>query len=165
MKRATSLSAGARQQRGFWLRCFLGLSGQLSLLSLVLCGSLHAQPELPQPIRITSVVGYVVNTDGKPVANAEITLVKEAEVASSTRTDEKGTFRIDHVSGSYLLRVARTENAPAEQQIVVTPEIVTRLERKKLYIVLGPGACADACSTVYTDKREFEKAIRKFTRH
>jgi hypothetical protein len=124
---------------------------------------LQAQLDFPQPIRITHVEGYVTDSHGKPVVDAEITLVKDEKVVHSTRTDSKGAFRVDRVSGTYWLRVARTQNAPAERQIVVTPEIVTRLERKKLYVVVGPGACADACSSVYTGQREFQKAIRKLS--
>ncbi len=48
---------------------------------------------------------------------------------------------------------------------MITDEIVTVLERKKLYVVLGPGACQDACSSVFTNKRDFDKAIRKINRH
>lgn len=143
------------------LRCFLGRALGVAVLCWAACGALHAQLEAPPSIRITHVAGYVMNSHGKPVANAEVSLVRDEKVAHSTRTDGNGAFRIEHVSGSYLFRVGRTEYAPAEQQIVVTPEIVTDLERKKLYVVVGPGACADACSSVYTSQRAFEKAIRK----
>jgi hypothetical protein len=121
--------------------------------------------ELPKPIRITHVEGFVANTQGKPVVNAEVTLVRGEKVVYSTRTNGDGAFRIEHVSGNYTFRVGRTEYAPAAQEVVVTDEIVTHLERRKLYVVVGPGACMDACSSVYTSKQEFEKAIRKNSRH
>ncbi len=57
--------------------------------------------------------------------------------------------------------VARSKYAPAVREIVVTDEIVTRVERKKLYVIVGPGACMDACSAVVTSKREFEETIRR----
>ena len=42
---------------------------------------------------------------------------------------------------------------------------LTTLERKKLYVILGPGACQDACSSVFTSKREFDRAIREKNKH
>jgi hypothetical protein len=120
---------------------------------------------MPKPIRITQVEGFVVNSNGKPVVNAEVTLVRDEKVVYSTRTGGDGSFRIEHVLGRYIFRVGRTEYAPAEGEVVVTNEIVTHLERKKLYVVVGPGACMDACSSVYTSKQEFEKAIAKSSRH
>jgi hypothetical protein len=120
---------------------------------------------MPKPIRITHVEGFVVNSHGKPVVNAEVTLVRDEKVLYSTRTSGDGAFQIEHASGHYILRVGRTEDAPAAQEVFVTDEIVTHLEHKKLYVVVGPGACMDACSSVYTSKREFEKAIGKNSRH
>jgi hypothetical protein len=157
MRPAVSTRAGIFRQRGFWLRCFLGLM----LLAAPACGVVHAQPDVDGPIRLTHVEGVVVNTFGEPVAGVEVTLSQDDKVRRSTRTNASGAFRFDHVEGSYLFRVARTEYAPAAHQIVVRAELVAYLERKKLYVVLGPGACADECSTVVTSKEEFEHAIRK----
>ncbi|MGB8259871.1 MAG: carboxypeptidase-like regulatory domain-containing protein [Terracidiphilus sp.] len=116
------------------------------------------------PIRITRVEGYVANSHGQPLVNAEVTLVQNDKVVYSTRTDADGAFHFDRVSGHYLFRVERTAYAPAAQEVVVTDEIVTHLERKKLYVIVGPGACMDACSTVYTSEREFDKALRRLSR-
>ena len=91
----------------------------------------------------------------------EVTLAENDKVVYKTKTDKSGEFHFDHVRGQYTFRVARTEYAPAAREIVVTDEVVTALERKKLYVILGPGACADACSAVLTNKREFDRAIRE----
>jgi hypothetical protein len=147
------------------LRCFLSRTLGVLVLCFVACGSLKAQLDMPKPIRITQVEGFVVNSNGKPVVNAEVTLVRDEKVVYSTRTGGDGAFRIEHVLGRYIFRVGRTEYAPAEGEVVVTNEIVTHLERKELYVVVGPGACMDACSSVFTSKREFEKAIAKSSRH
>lgn len=124
----------------------------------------NAQVAPDMPLRLTHVTGYVINRSGKPVANAEITLSQDDAVIYRTRTDQSGAFKFDRLSGKYVFRVARTEDAPAAHEIVVTPEIVTALQRKKLYVILGPGACADECSTVTTSKREFDRVIRKKTK-
>ena len=155
---ALSAKIGISKQRGFWLRCFLGCM----LLAAVVCDVSHAQQlEKDGPIRLTHVEGVVVNGRGTPAVNVEVTLSQDDKVRMSTHTDQSGKFRIDHVQGDYMFRVARTVNAPAAHAIVVRAELATYIERKKLYVVLGPGACADECSLIVTSKEEFEHAIRK----
>jgi hypothetical protein len=158
-RRVTSTSILARPA-GPRLRCFL--SGTFWIL-LCVAGvtALNAQVDIPGPERLSHVEGYVVNPVGRPVADVEVTLAENDKVAYRTKTDKSGEFRFDHVSGQYTFRVARSEYAPAIREIVVTDEVVTALERKKLYVILGPGACADACSAVLTSKREFDRAIRE----
>jgi hypothetical protein len=120
-----------------------------------------AQVEVFGPLHITHVEGYVFDTHGKPVANAAITLERDGRVAASTQTDGAGVFKFEKASGDYLFRVARTNFAPAVRDLVVTDEVVTHLERKKLYVVVGPGACMDACSSVLTNKKEFQQLIKR----
>jgi Carboxypeptidase regulatory-like domain len=153
------------KQRGFWLRYFLG--GVIwMLLCLAAVGSMSAQVDIPGPERLTHVEGIVVNPAGHPAADLGITLVRDDKVAYQAKTDKSGEFRFEHVpAGPYLFRVERSKDAPAERQIVVTDEIVTVLERKKLYVILGPGACQDACSAILTSKKDFDRAIRKNNRH
>ena len=159
MKRAASARTGIFRQRGFWLRCFLGC---MLLACAAVCDVVDAQQlDKDGPIRLTHVEGVVVTGRGAPAANVEITLSQDDKVRMSTHTDQSGKFRIDHVEGDYMFRVARTLNAPAAHEIVVRAELATYIERKKLYVVLGPGACADECSLVVTSKEEFEHAIRK----
>ena len=162
---ATREKIGIPKQRGFWLRCFL--NGMISaLLCIAAPVSSSAQLDLPGPERLSHVEGLVVNDTGHPVTGIEVTLSRDEKVAFQTQTDNSGRFRFEHVSsGPYQFRVKRTVNAPAERQIVVTNEMLTALERKKLYVILGPGACQDACSSVLTSKREFDRAVRKMTRH
>ena len=162
MKRAANARTSISRQRGFWLRCFLGRMLLMALVCAALCGVAHAQQLEPdEPIRLARAEGIVANSYGKPVADVEVTLWRDDKVRMSTRTDQTGAFRFDHAEGSYVLRVARTENAPAARQIVVRAELATLLERKRLYVVLGPGACADECSSVYVSRQEFDHAIRK----
>ena len=158
MKRVLNARTSIFKQRGFWLRCFLGCM----LLDSLVCGVAHAQQlDKDGPIRLTHVEGVVVTSRGTPAADVEVTLSQDDKVRMSTHTDRSGRFRIDHVQGDYLFQVARTDNAPAAHEIVVRAELASYIERKKLYVVLGPGACADECSLVVTSKEEFEHAIRK----
>jgi hypothetical protein len=125
----------------------------------------HAQVAADKPLHLAHVEGYVANSVGKPVANAEVTLDRDGTVIYRTRSDQVGAFHFDHVLGHYWFRVARTENAPAAREIEVGDLIESYLERKRLYVIVGPGACADACSSVFTSKHEFEKAIKDKNRH
>jgi hypothetical protein len=165
MRVRKQLENEVQQQRSFWLRCFLGLPSQFALLSLALCGSLHAQIDVPGPMHLTHVEGYVVNSRGKPIVDTEVTLVRDEIVAFRTRTDNAGAFHFDHVSGTYWFRVARSDYAPAAREVSVRPEIVTALQRRKLYVIVGPGACMDECSAVFSSKHEFDQAIQKANRH
>jgi hypothetical protein len=160
MRPAGRERAGSQRQRGFWLRCFLGAAWVNGLLTMVLCGPLHAQLDLPTPIHLTHVRGYVVNSVGKPVVNAEVSLVRDGSVAYRTQTKNAGSFHFDHVLGKFGFRVARTEYAPAAREINVGSEIVTYLKRRNLYVIVGPGA-----SSVFTSKSDFERAIKKNSRH
>jgi len=128
-------------------------------------GTSHAQVAADKPLHLARVGGYVTNTAGKPVVNAEVTLDQDGTVVARTHTDQAGAFHFDHVLGHYWLRVARTENAPAAREVAVGDLVESYLERKKLYVIVGPGACQDACSSVFTSKHEFEKAIKNKNRH
>ncbi len=163
MKRRVCANADLERAAGLWLRCFLGLA--IWMLCSGGATSLSAQIDVPGPERLSHVDGYVVNPVGRPVVDVEVTLVRDDKVAYQTRTDKSGEFRFDHVKGQFTFRVARTEYAPASREIVVTDEVVTALERKRLYLILGPGACKDACSSVMTSKRDFDRAIRERTKH
>jgi hypothetical protein len=124
-----------------------------------------AQVDIPGPERLKHVDGIVVNPEGHPATDLDVALVRDGKVTLQTKTNESGGFHFEHVpSGPYTLRVARTQYAPAVREIVVTDEIVTVVERKKLYVILGPGACQDACSSVLTSKKEFDREIRKHNR-
>ena len=156
---------GISKQRGFWLRCFLGavIWGLLCVMGI---SRLHTQVDIPGPEHLTHVDGHVFDPDGHPVADLEVRLLQDGRVVYRTKTDQSGAFGFGHVAaGSYVFRIERSKYASAERQIAVTEEIVTVLQRKKLFVVLGPGACQDACSAVLTSKKEFDKAMRRNRRH
>ena len=163
MSLAGRRAMGIPRQRGFWLRCFLGAAWQLLIFGIG--GSLQAQMDVAGPLRLTHVEGFVVNSVGQPVANTEVTLNRDGTAAFKTRTDAVGGFHFDHVSGRFWLRVARSQYAPAAREVNVQTELVTALRRKKLYVIVGPGACMDECSSVFTSKHEFDRAIKNKNRH
>lgn len=153
--------SGFLRQRGFWLRCFLS-----AWLLIVAVSTAYGQLDLPKPERLTHVEGIVVSPEGHPMPDIVVRLLRDENVNAETRTDKSGRFDFERMhSGPYVLRIPRSQYAPATRDLVITDEIVTHLERKKLFIILGPGACQDECSAVLTSKRDFERTIRKNKRH
>jgi hypothetical protein len=164
MKRRAISSVILARPAGPWLRCFLSAAFWMLICATVVATS-SAQVDIPGPERLGHVEGYVVNPVGHPAVDVKVTLSRDGQVVLQTQTDQRGWFRFEHVKGQYTFQVARTEFAPALRDIVVTDEVVTALERKKLYVILGPGACQDACSSVLTRKHEFDREIRKRNKH
>jgi len=165
MKRRVTSNSILSRPAGLWLRCFLSGVLLTILLSMSMCDALYGQIAVESPMRVSHVEGFVVNSSGKRVENAEITLVRDDEVVLRTKTDESGAFTLDGASGNYWFHVSRTDAAPAGRQIVVTNEIVTSLRHNKIYVVLGPGACMDECSSVSTNKRDFDRVVAKSKKH
>ena len=159
---AVSGRIGISRQRGFRLRGFLGLA----FFCVAAFGGLHAQVEVDKPEHIAKAEGRVVNSQGKPLAHAEVTLNQDGKPVYTTHTDDRGAFRFDHADGRFTFRVARTtEYSPAAKEVVIDFQIASSLARKRLYVIVGPGACEDACSSVFTSEGEFKKAIKKKNKH
>jgi hypothetical protein len=123
-----------------------------------------AQVDVPGPIHIVHLRGVVVNPKGQPVANADVSLLKDDRVAFATHTDVAGQFAFEHVDGHYVFRVKSPDYSIAVRNVVVEFEI-SKLARKQLYVILGPAACRDDCSSVFTSKGDFDKVIRRNTQH
>ena len=151
-------------QRGFWLRCFLGAATALAAAWLPPCQVARAQPDVPKPIHLFHLRGVVVNPKGEPVPNADVTLLRDDKEAFSTQTDGAGRFDFEHVDGHFLFRVKTAKYSVAARNVVVEFEM-SALRRTTLYVILGPGACSDDCSSVFTRKSEFDQAIRRNTKH
>jgi hypothetical protein len=98
------------------------------------------------------------------VANADVSLIKDDRLAYATHTDAAGRFALDHVDGHWVFRVKTPGYSIAARNIVVEFEM-SALARKQLYVVLGPGACSDDCSSVFTSKGDFDRLIRRNTQH
>lgn len=162
-RRAISHSVNARPA-GPWLRCFLSAAFWI-FVSVLVTGTSSAQVGIPGPERLSHVDGFVVSPVGQRMPDIEVTLSRDGKVLLQTQTDKTGEFRFEHAKGQYTFHVARTQYAPALREIVVTDEIVTALERKKLYVILGPGACQDECSLILTNKHDFDREIHKRNRH
>ena len=139
------------------------LSTMLIVLAacLLLYSHVYAQITFEGQLHVARFQGIVVDTHGKPVVGAKVTLVREEKVKFETTTDNSGKFRFDHVSGQYLLHVARTENAGASREVIVEEILPVLMLKNAIYVILGPGACADDCSSVLSSKDEFDHIIKR----
>lgn len=124
-----------------------------------------AQIEIHKPLHLSHVQGVVTDRSGKPVANAEVDLVREEAPSLKTKTDDSGRFVIDQASGRYWFRVSGSSYSPAAREVIIGADVGTAFHIAELYVMLGPGACSDECSSIYTSKKKFDRAVRWNTGH
>ena len=154
---------GIAQQRGFWLRCFLGKAAFAIVAWLALSPLSWGKIDMPGPLHLWRIHGFFVNPAGKPLENVEVTLVRDGTTLYKTRTDGAGKFSFDHIYGRYWLHIDKSEYSQLSREIIVG-EMVTLLSEKTLYVIAGPGGCTDDCSSVFTSKSKFDRTIRRNTR-
>ena len=161
MRRAAGERLGIYGQRGFWLRCFLGKTIWVCLGVCFFIGETQAQIEV-STLHISRVHGQVTDKVGRPVASAGVSLVSvtDGEIVRKIETDRSGAFEIRCEHGNYWLRVEASGFSMAAQHVIVASSLRTALGPHRLYIMLGPKACEDACSPVYTSRKRFDHAVR-----
>ena len=159
------VSAGISRQRGRWLRCFLGKACFAATLYLAAPGFLCAKVEPAAPLHLWRIHGLFVNPAGRPIENVEVALVRDGNTRYTTKTDASGRFAFDHVYGRYSLHIEKSKDYSQLSREVIVGEAATVLRGNTLYVIAGPGACTDDCSSVFTSKSDFEKAVRRNTEH
>ncbi len=122
------------------------------------------QSRIPAPIHLWRLHGLLVNPEGKPLTNVPVTLSRDNKIVDKTTTDSDGRFAFDHIYGHFQLHIDRTHYSPLDREVIVGIE-TAELSRKMLYVIAGPGACTDDCSSVFTNKNEFQKTIQRNTQH
>jgi hypothetical protein len=109
------------------------------------------------------VHGFFMSAAGRPIENVEVSLTRDGEARYRTRTDASGQFAFDHVYGHYTLHIEKARDYSQLSRDVVIGEAAEMLKRSTLYVIAGPDACTDDCSSVFTSRSEFEKAVRRNT--
>jgi hypothetical protein len=125
----------------------------------------QAQIEAPKPYHLAHLRGFFMDAKGNPIPGAAVTLDKDDKVIYSTQTNTAGRFEIKHVSGRYWLHVHMNGYSTVGREVIVGVEALTYLHGETLYIIAGPGACSDDCSSVFTNKSQFDHAVRKNAGH
>jgi hypothetical protein len=131
---------------------------------IAMAGIVHSQITGPAPYHLPHLRGVFVDSKGNPIPDAAVTLDQDDKVRYSTKTDRAGRFAIKHVSGHYLLHINKIGYSTVNREVVVG-EALTYLHSGTLYMIAGPGACSDDCSSVFTSKSKFDHAIRRNTGH
>jgi hypothetical protein len=163
MRGAWDQGLGVSKQRGFWLRCFLSAA----LLAMILNGvrKTSAQIDPPRPYHLSHLRGVFVDAKGNPIEGAAVTLDQDDQVKYSTRTDRTGRFEIKHVYGHYWLHVDSKGYSTLGREVLVGLDGLSYLHTSTLYMIAGPGACTDDCSSVFTSRSKFDQALRRNTGH
>jgi hypothetical protein len=166
MTRVLGERIGSYQQRGFWLRCFLGTTLMMFALFLVTPTMSWAKVEPQGPLHLWRLHGFYMDAKGRPIGNAELMLERDGAPLYRTRTDASGKFAFEHVSGRYTMRIDRSSNySQLSREVIVGLETATILRKITLYVIAGPAACTDDCSSVFTNKYDYENAVRRNTEH
>jgi hypothetical protein len=162
MKLAIQERVGVSKQRGFWLRCFVSRSlfGCFAIWMMFVVAA-SAQIDVVT-FHLPKVRGAVTDKSGVPVANAEVDLVSVSDSAAiwTVKTNPFGSFRIDCNGGSYWLQIKATGLSTASMHVIVASDLRSLFHQSQLHVALGPNACMDECSWVYTSKRKFDHAVR-----
>ena len=146
--------------RRTYIRRFLTTAALLTATIL----AAHAQLSIQGPYHLARLHGVFVDAKGNPIPGAAVTLDRDDKVVKSTTTNRAGWFEIKHVSGHYWLHIRKQGYSVVGREVVVG-EALTYLHGGTLYMIAGPGACSDDCSSVFTSKSKFDQAIRRNTGH
>jgi hypothetical protein len=125
-----------------------------------------AKVEPPGPLHLWHVHGFFMDRAGKPIENVEVALIRDGTILHKTKTDASGKFAFDHVSGHYRLHIDKSNHfSELSREVIVGLETAMMLRSNTLYVIAGPVACSDDCSSVFTSKSDYEKSIRRNTGH
>jgi hypothetical protein len=135
----------------------------LAASSVAMALASHAQIAAPEPYHLAHLRGFFMDAKGNPIPGATVTLNENDRVVKSTQTNSAGRFEIKHVDGRYWLHVHMNGYSTVNREVIVGVEALTYLHSETLYIIAGPGACSDDCSSIFTSKSQFEHAVRRNT--
>jgi Carboxypeptidase regulatory-like domain len=146
------------QQRGFWLRCFLG--------AVVSVGVLMAPPfvlgqvDCVQNHRLSTarISGQVVDPFGVSLPNARISLTNLSGRSFETQTDADGRFRLSAASGEYKFEASLLNFQVARVDVSLGRDAWKTFRPTDLHVILG--FVSLYCSWVTTSKREFDYNVR-----
>ncbi len=118
------IRAGISKQRGFWLRCFLGRASLAIALLPAASAIFWAKVEIPGPIHLWRLHGFFMDPAGKPIENAEVTLVRDGTIHYKTKTDASGKFAFDHASGLYWLHIEKSNYSEKPNYSQLSREVI-----------------------------------------
>jgi len=147
------------------LRCFLG--GILCLMVAVV-QFLFAAPAVAQAdcfgyktLFVSRVQGRVFDQMAEPVANVEVSLMRDGNVVGEVRTDANGRFTINAVDGEYKLYAKAPGFMSAYAVLNVGSDLMHALHPSNLWLILGVGMY-EPCPSSTTSHRQFLQIVRPY---
>ena len=137
----------------------------LTVISPVVWAATRMQHEGEDLLHVAHLRGVVVDSFGKPVAGAPVQLERGRKAVAETQTDAAGAFNFERLDGEYTLRIKPANYSTATRDVVVGEAATIVMRHNKLYVIVGPRACDDECSSVFTSEREFEKTLSRKSGH
>src|SRR5450631_730853 len=144
---------------GLWLRCFLSAGSIVVIVFVFAVENAFGQIVILKPLHLSRVYGYVLCETGNPLMGVQVALASGAQPSEAVVTDAKGYFDFSDARGEYLLHVRMPGTASANRQVIVGADV--RAHRGPLYILIKPGACEDCVSPIFTNRKQFDRAVRE----
>jgi hypothetical protein len=123
--------------------------------------SADAQITILKPLYLSHVYGYVLSETGNPLAGVQVALASGAQPSEAVVTDAKGYFDFSDAKGEYLLHVRIPGSASANRQVIVGADVRALFHRGPLYIMIKPVVCEDCVSPIFTNRKQFDRAVRE----
>ncbi len=152
---------GSSRQRGFWLRCFLGVIG-LGLSSSVLSLQMaHAQGIVdcvyPGRVSVSRVRGRVFDPFGAALPGVAIKLADEQSLTLETTADGWGRFHFSASPGKYSFEATLPMFQTSRAQLIVGEDLIGLVRHSELYVILG--LSGSECAWATTSQKEFKQIV------
>jgi len=113
-------------------------------------------------IRVSHVQGTYFDSIGEPIGNVAVELKSDGKIVATATTDDAGRFSIPVAPGKYDLVANARGFAPGFSLIDVGTDLVRVARPTHLWVILEVGVL-DRCPLTTTSRKEFDKAIQKYT--
>jgi len=143
------------------LRCFLDFGSILVIIFVFALENAQGQIVVLKPLHLSHAYGYVLSETGSPLAGVQVALASGVQPSEAVVTDAKGYFDFSNSKGEYLLHVRTPGSASANRQVVVGADVRALFHRGPLYIMIKPVVCEDCVSPVFTNRKQFDRAVRE----
>jgi hypothetical protein len=152
---------GISKQRGFWLRCFLGV-GLIAVCTFALAvQSAQSQFKYMKPLHLAHAYGYVLDESGKPLVGIQVAPASGGPPSLAMNTDGKGYFDFPEAKGEYLLHVKIPGFVSMDRRVILGAGPRGPLYRGPVYVMMKSNKCKECTSEVFTSKEQFDRAVRE----
>ncbi len=148
---------GISNQRGFWLRCFLGSAIAAVIANTSFVASAQVDCVYPGRVAVSRVQGQVFDPFGAVVPGVVITLVNAQGLTLKTTTDAQGRFHVAASPGKYFFKAVFPMFQTSQTELSVGEDLVGPVHSNNLYVIMG--LSGSYCAWVTTSPEEFQQII------